>query len=632
MKLNEYLRRFNLSLEEIRSKYSENFSALSESTRFDHIKNFLNELESNSAEIIPDINAVISKIQNKTYHFEKADTLILSTFIAKGSHWHMANFINTFKEGTLLDDKRELQLFELFNAIKKSSSIKTFTFKLNKTLRQFLPHLFSIIKHIQDNINYPLNYPYYHRILAKVLQKKSDYDSLCTFYKSFPAEERSLNFSVYMELIGNSITQSLSDGDFPFEPKSAEHKALERLLVADPQKSELEKIISLRKNAMSIKEESGGFTGYPKPALNTILYGPPGTGKTYHSVRMAAEIIKGVTIKDYDEAKQIFQENLHDRIEFITFHQNYSYEDFIEGLRPDIDDDSLKFKRIDGVFKSLVNRATKRRLSVGTDLKDYTVVRSNAYIIELERKKDKKIRYIPPQLVGDILRGINEGKITLDQVKDRRNQKGSLGKLIDSKVEPYLFGFDSTLYQICNYLLEDKQNEEKESYVLIIDEINRANISRVFGELITLLEEDKRSGGEHPLETKLPSGELFQVPSNLYVIGTMNTADRSIALLDIALRRRFEFKPMYPENVAGVHDWAILEKLNKKIIADKGYDFQIGHSFFMGKDYELIPAMNKKVIPLLLEYYMNESKKVEQLLSDTGFTLDKGKWPLEVSN
>ena len=175
----------------------------------------------------------------------------------------------------------------------------------------------------------------------------------------------------------------------------------------------------------------------------------------------------------------------------------------------------------------------------------------------------------------------------------------------------------------------------RKNYVIIIDEINRANISRVFGELITLIEPDKRSHGKIPMKAKLPSGDSFSVPSNLYIIGTMNTADKSIALLDIALRRRFEFVPMYPkyeiEN-AEIYDVDILRSINEEIIRTKGHDFQIGHSYFMGENKDIIQRMNNKVIPLLLEYYMNDADEVIRILENAGLSVNKAEWPIQLSD
>ena len=171
--------------------------------------------------------------------------------------------------------------------------------------------------------------------------------------------------------------------------------------------------------------------------------------------------------------------------------------------------------------------------------------------------------------------------------------------------------------------LEVIDNPNK-NFVIILDEINRANISRVFGELIALIEEDKRDG---KLSATLPSGDSFTVPSNLHIIGTMNTADKSIALVDIALRRRFKFVAMYPniktletvlkekgmsedEINLRVH---ILKNLNRIIRLKKSVDFEIGHSYFMSND-DLVDIMNDQVIPLLNEYFMYDLRVVKELL------------------
>ena len=180
---------------------------------------------------------------------------------------------------------------------------------------------------------------------------------------------------------------------------------------------------------------------------------------------------------------------------------------------------------------------------------------------------------------------------------------------------------------------QNTKKVSKKNYVIIIDEINRANISRVFGELITLIEPDKRSHGAIPIEARLPSGDPFVVPSNLYIIGTMNTADKSIALLDIALRRRFEFESMYPKyKIEGqeIYDIEILQKINEQIVKSKGHDFQIGHAYFMGENKDLVQRMNKKVIPLLLEYYMNDEKEVKGIIYSAGLKIEENSWPLKI--
>ena len=156
---------------------------------------------------------------------------------------------------------------------------------------------------------------------------------------------------------------------------------------------------------------------------------------------------------------------------------------------------------------------------------------------------------------------------------------------------------------------------------MFIDEINRANISAVFGELITLLEDDKRMGGTNEIWVELPySNEKFCVPANLYVIGTMNTADRSIALLDIALRRRFEFKSLYPIYIETEWWSPLLLSLNQAIYTlKKNPDFFLGHAFFMEKqESDKIKILNSKIIPLLYEYCQNNADSVKKILIEAG--------------
>lgn len=379
--------------------------------------------------------------------------------------------------------------------------------------------------------------------------------------------------------------------------------------------------------------------------LNTIFYGPPGTGKTYNTILRAAEIAENRTIKSYDDALEIFKEKLHDQIEFITFHQNYSYEDFIQGLRPDTENEKdLIFERKDGVFKILADRALRNLLnSEKTHLTKKSFDDAFDKFIEPMVDGEKEEIEVKMKRVSFFITNINKNSIDFRKASGGTSHTlsiATLRKIYDKETTPDRHGLNvyygpllEELLKIGKDLASKNDKVEKKNYVIIIDEINRANISRVFGELITLLEPDKRSHGKIPLEVQLPSGESFIVPSNLFIIGTMNTADKSIALLDIALRRRFEFESMYPKyEIEGqeIHDVEILKNINEEIIKTKGYDFQIGHAYFMDENEDLIQRMNKKVIPLLLEYYINDEKEVRRILKSAGLKVEENSWPLKI--
>lgn len=158
-------------------------------------------------------------------------------------------------------------------------------------------------------------------------------------------------------------------------------------------------------------------------------------------------------------------------------------------------------------------------------------------------------------------------------------------------------------------------NHPEENFVIIIDEINRANISKVFGELITLIEDDKRWGEVNALQVVLPSGDPFTVPNNLYIVGTMNSADKSISLIDTALRRRFEFIEVVP-NATLIADpvlCSVLEKLNASLVKElDSTDLLVGHAYFIGKtEADLCGIFNRSIIPLLYEYFYDNSTKVK---------------------
>lgn len=438
----------------------------------------------------------------------------------------------------------------------------------------------------------------------------------------------------------------LIDTPFDIEKKGASGKYLQGLNL-------------LEKHYTEFKSENPTQNKMKLP-LNTILYGPPGTGKTYNTILKAAQIIEKRSIDDYSEAHKIFTENLGDRIEFITFHQNYSYEDFIQGLRPDIENDSLlMFERKDGIFKRISDRALENLklsekapeeiskeflfkealenfIDIIHDNEGNFNINETAYIMEVE---EDAFRYTGKEWLkhanGLRMKFTDLREFFINDVSERKDVKNlkNISGLAKQHATYYYLVYQNIIKNIPKKKEEPKKIQ-RENYVIIIDEINRANISRVFGELITLIETDKRSHGKIPLKATLPSGEEFIVPSNLYIIGTMNTADKSIALLDIALRRRFEFEAMYPKyEIEGyeIYDVGILEKINKKIIELKGYDFQIGHAYFMGENKDLKERMNKKVIPLLLEYFMNDEKEVKNILNSAGLEIETNSWPLRIN-
>jgi len=364
--------------------------------------------------------------------------------------------------------------------------------------------------------------------------------------------------------------------------------------------------------------------------LNTILYGPPGTGKTYNTIIKAAEIITGEK-QNYDKAKELYDSLIGDQIEFITFHQNYSYEDFVIGLRPETTIKSqLVFKEHKGIFYTICERA-KENL----------------------RQSSAKGKQIPAfdDLLKTLLEPLDEedGKVTVSTLggkstfelfdyddthidykkagkRERRRRIQRIKNFFEDKLQNVNGGPDDYHQAVAEELKRraaksplSAEEVSSKNYVLIIDEINRANISRVFGELITLIEDDKRMGNKHEMKITLSNGEKFTVPKNLYIIGTMNTADKSIALIDIALRRRFVFEAMYPDLSKVDSPYKeFLEELNKVILDKKGADFMIGHSYLMPDEISktgFVNIMNHQIIPLLNEYfYNNRSITVQGLL------------------
>lgn len=405
----------------------------------------------------------------------------------------------------------------------------------------------------------------------------------------------------------------------------------------------------------SLTEEET-MAGELSPPLNQILFGPPGTGKTYETVRAALEILDPAAVVEFDAANQaaeswdykcLAREQLkarfdelkqQQRVRFVTFHQSFSYEDFVEGLRAETDEltGQIHYEIADGVFKGLCLDALSGHANGGT---------FDEALARLQERLEQ-----------------NEGRLSMTTVRgkvfDITYDGGKTFRVFPSSTEnedPYYVASMENVQRL--YVGESKKGMYNSSYVegmlryllsecglppftemplqssqpfvLIIDEINRGNISRIFGELITLIEPSKRAGAAEALEVTLPySKKPFKVPGNLYLIGTMNTADRSLAGLDIALRRRFIFKDMPPKPelfkalvIEGINIQMLLEVMNQRIAVLLDRDHCLGHAYFMPLFetptlQKLADIFKQNIIPLLQEYFFEDWERIRWVLSD----------------
>lgn len=473
---------------------------------------------------------------------------------------------------------------------------------------------------------------------------------------------------------------------------------------------------------------TGTNTTTSPSAVNLILYGPPGTGKTYQTAWEAVRLCLGdeaaAALNGQDgraELMSTYRSLVSEgRIEFVTFHQSMSYEEFIEGLRPTTDqsEDSsagtgFRLEPVPGIFRRISERAEKGVPTVPQE-NVFSIDGRQVFKMSIARAKVAAEDYLFEEAISEghtllgwedidfsddrfsdveeILetcrtQGEREGEATLQsgqvsQVDVFRNQldvgdiivvtKGNrlfraIGEVtgeyqyrqrdnrkychrrsvrwlwVDREGVPASEIYDSNFTMKSIYALDrarldtvalvsymnsggEPVHREARPHVLIIDEINRANISKVFGELITLLEPDKRLGMDNEIRLTLPySKKSFGVPQNLHVIGTMNTADRSIALLDTALRRRFSFKELMPDpsvlsdNVDGVDLQKLLSMINERIEFLFDREHQIGHAYFTGCQTraDIESVMRDKVIPLLAEYFYEDWSKVAAVLGDS---------------
>ncbi|EOA6572610.1 AAA family ATPase [Vibrio cholerae] len=465
---------------------------------------------------------------------------------------------------------------------------------------------------------------------------------------------------------------------------------------------------------------------YKPISLNQILYGPPGTGKTYHTIEAAVKAAEPeryqkicATAVDETERRIELRDAYNDlcqqkRIRFVTFHQSYGYEDFVEGLVAETTEDKQVAYRIkDGVFKKICDDAAVSEMHADPAIETNGRVwklsiegahqnATKTYCLENnlgaigwgdtgDLSKDARNEYFKSQgtnnqnslmyfchemAIGDLVlcidsktsveavgvvtgeyRYAEEGLPTRDdychQLPIKWLAKGfsvDFKSLNDNKQFSLPTCYPLSRLSVGDVLSHLQSHHvqvgetpaasvtaQKQNFVLVIDEINRGNISKIFGELITLIEDSKRGGAEEAVSLTLPySNKPFSVPDNLYIIGTMNTADRSLAMMDTALRRRFDFVEMMPNPsllhgavVKGIHLETLLKTMNERIEILYDREHTLGHAFFMPVKAlldenteeeeaiaKLVSVFQNKVIPLLQEYFFEDWHKIRLVLGD----------------
>lgn len=380
--------------------------------------------------------------------------------------------------------------------------------------------------------------------------------------------------------------------------------------------------------------------------LNQILYGPPGTGKTYQTIDRALRILDPAFASANESDREALKARFDDlvaagRIRFVTFHQSFSYEDFVEGLRAEVRaDGSINYVVADGVLKSFCRALVDGpKIEIGTKFASgYVVTRSTDEILWLEKPNGSSLP-LPWAIIDELKSLVDEGAITLADVRE----KTVFSRVEDSRLEKYIVnGYNNVLPHILEAIQSKTAVQPHRPGVLIIDEINRGNVSKIFGELITLVEDSKRAGASEALSAVLPySKQPFSLPSGLHIIGTMNTADRSLATVDIALRRRFVFVEVEPDSrslegveIAGVDVGKLLDVMNARIEALLDRDHRLGHAYFIGltaddEVRQLKQVFATQIIPLLQEYFFDDWQRIRLVLNDHRKAADADRFIVE---
>lgn len=476
-------------------------------------------------------------------------------------------------------------------------------------------------------------------------------------------------------LINGSDHYNYVDVEWKILNKKIELKkkvSMDALNEITPRKEEIFNVLGDYSNLAHISEDHHAEDSCIHYPLNQILYGPPGTGKTFNTINKAIEIIEARIVSDHEDRENLknqFEEYKNSgQIEFVTFHQSYGYEEFVEGIKADLKSDEIKYKIEQGIFKKLVKKAKSNyedsKKSASQIIKEKTLKQKIELFLTDSLEDEREFS----KTKGGIfkIKNLNESTIVIYSHDSNYNENklelniDEFYKIIDANVElktsrqmaKDIFGISNQRQRDTYYLSmakefkkqkfdeihESNKQELLKNYIIIIDEINRGNISKIFGELITLIEPSKRIGANEAIEVKLPnSNESFGVPSNLYIIGTMNTADRSIAQIDTALRRRFEFVEMMPNPellndiiIDGIDIKEMLIAINERIEYIYDREHSIGHSYFLplhdtATKEKLDEIFKVNILPLLAEYFYGDWGDIVEILNDYqgNFIIDK---------
>jgi len=489
--------------------------------------------------------------------------------------------------------------------------------------------------------------------------KDEIYQNYCSYINE-PAQKAGNKYPHYLQLLESLVQTIRQDAELLDKFTTETDGMLQSdLLIAQNILWQMKDMMKKEKNNPNqnpqneysmIPENIRQFTNILRLKKNIILQGAPGTGKTYNTAALALAICGEQIPEDHGEVMRRYEElQKEGRIGFVTFHQSMDYEDFVEGIKPKTENGTVSYEVEDGIFKKIceegqshLNRGShfikeENRVSVSQVVHNDIDEAINSFLKDIP----KEGIYIPsvrnPSKMflvykeGGSLYVKGDGRsypIRMKSVRageyDYRHQsyEPAVGQYIRKH---YLSITDSP--HIVEKTVWNEETRSSENYVLIIDEINRGNVSKIFGELITLLEADKRIGGDHPIRVTLPySKESFGVPSNLYIIGTMNTTDRSVGNIDYAVRRRFAFATLKAKREL-VEQNSILEAATlfdavesfiKKHKIDMDFeDLMVGHSYFFAKDeYELELKWQYEILPLLNEYIKDGIVNAKPINSD----------------